>query len=61
MITEPEQADAIIRSGQADLVLLAREFLRDPYFPMHAAEELGATIPAPKQYIRAFRGSVRRS
>ena len=37
MITTPEQAEAIIRDGQADLVLLAREFLRDPYFPLHAA------------------------
>jgi 2,4-dienoyl-CoA reductase-like NADH-dependent reductase (Old Yellow Enzyme family) len=61
MITEPEQANAIVRNGEADLVLLARELLRDPYFPMHAAQRLGATIHAPKQYLRAFHGSVRRS
>lgn len=61
VITEPAQANEIIESGEADLVLLAREFLRDPYFPMHAAQALGATIHAPKQYLRAFHGSVRRS
>ncbi|HUS05349.1 MAG TPA: hypothetical protein VMZ52_03585, partial [Bryobacteraceae bacterium] len=54
MITEPEQADAIIRKGQADMVLLAREFLRDPYWPLHAAQALGAQAPAPVQYGRAF-------
>ena len=41
MITTPQQADEIVRNGQADLVLLAREFLRDPYFPLHAASSLG--------------------
>ena len=41
MITSPAQADHIIRTGQADLVLLARELLRDPYWPLHAARELG--------------------
>ncbi len=54
MITEPEQADAIIRSGSADLVLLARQFLRDPYFPLHAAKALGVEIAPPVQYKRAF-------
>jgi len=54
MITEPEQADEIIRSGKADLVLLAREFLRDPYFPAHAAKKLGADIYTPPQYLRAW-------
>ncbi len=54
MITEPHQANDIIRSGQADLVLLAREFLRDPYWPRHAARELGVTVKAPDQYARAF-------
>lgn len=58
MITEPEQADAIIRAGQADIVLLAREMLRDPYFPMHAAQKLGIQVRAPKQYVRAFAESV---
>ncbi len=53
MITEPVQADHIIRSGQADLVLLARELLRDPYWPLRAARELGHSVPWPKQYLRA--------
>jgi 2,4-dienoyl-CoA reductase-like NADH-dependent reductase (Old Yellow Enzyme family) len=53
MITEPAQADAIIRSGQADIVLLARQMLRDPYWPMHAAEALGHTASWPAQYLRA--------
>ena len=61
LITTPEQAEAIIRTGQADLIFLAREFLRDPYFPMHAAQSLGAEIRAPKQYLRAFPNSVIRS
>jgi 2,4-dienoyl-CoA reductase-like NADH-dependent reductase (Old Yellow Enzyme family) len=52
MITSPAQADHIIRSGQADLVLLAREMLRDPYWPMHAARELGHALPWPAQYSR---------
>ena len=56
MITEAKQADAIIQSGQADLVLLAREELRDPYWPAHAAKILGhaAAVPPPKQYARAW-------
>jgi 2,4-dienoyl-CoA reductase-like NADH-dependent reductase (Old Yellow Enzyme family) len=54
MITEPGQADQIIRSGQADMVLLAREFLRDPYWPLHAARRLGQEILIPAQYQRAF-------
>ena len=53
LITSARQADEIVRSGQADLVLLAREELRDPYFPLHAARELGAQIAWPKQYLRA--------
>ncbi len=53
MITTPQQAEHIIASGQADLVLLARELLRDPYFPLHAARELGADIAWPPQYERA--------
>ena len=61
LITEPAQADAIIQSGQADIVLLARQLLRDPYWPMHAAEALGHAVSAPLQYLRAFpRGSVAR-
>jgi 2,4-dienoyl-CoA reductase-like NADH-dependent reductase (Old Yellow Enzyme family) len=56
LITAPAQADQIIRSGQADLVLLARESLRDPYWPLHAARTLGLADKAavPVQYTRAF-------
>jgi 2,4-dienoyl-CoA reductase-like NADH-dependent reductase (Old Yellow Enzyme family) len=54
MITTPRQAEDIVRSGQADLVLLAREFLRDPYFPLHAAGALGGKAAPPPQYARAF-------
>jgi 2,4-dienoyl-CoA reductase-like NADH-dependent reductase (Old Yellow Enzyme family) len=54
MITEPHQADAIVRAGQADIILLAREFLRDPYWPLHAAKVLGVAADVPKQYGRAF-------
>jgi 2,4-dienoyl-CoA reductase-like NADH-dependent reductase (Old Yellow Enzyme family) len=53
MITEVRQADEIIRNGQADLVLLAREMLRDPYWPLHAAAQLGKSISWPAQYLRA--------
>jgi len=53
MITSPEQADHIIRTGQADMVLLARGFLRDPYWPLHAARKLGQKFPWPVQYLRA--------
>jgi 2,4-dienoyl-CoA reductase-like NADH-dependent reductase (Old Yellow Enzyme family) len=53
MITEAEQADEIVRSGKADLVLLARELLRDPYWPLHAAHKLGRDVPWPVQYDRA--------
>lgn len=52
-VTTAEQADEIIRDDEADLVLLARQFLRDPYFPLHAAAELGHHIDWPKQYARA--------
>jgi len=53
MITEPAQANAIVAEGEADMVLLARELLRDPYWPLHAAEALGETASWPKQYLRA--------
>ena len=53
MITAPAQADQIIRNEQADLVLLARQMLRDPYWPLHAAQELGQVAPWPRQYLRA--------
>ena len=54
LITEPEQAAAIISNGEADVVLMARESLRDPYFPRRAAEQLGVSIDAPAQYQRAW-------
>lgn len=53
LITEPEQAERIIALGQADLVLLARQELRDPYWPLHAAEVLGHRVPWPAPYLRA--------
>ncbi len=54
LITTPEQAAAIIDAGDADVVLIARESLRDPYFPRRAAQALGAEITAPVQYQRAW-------
>jgi 2,4-dienoyl-CoA reductase-like NADH-dependent reductase (Old Yellow Enzyme family) len=54
LITEARQADEIIGSGQADVVLLARELLRDPYFPRRAAKELGVELAPPLQYARAW-------
>ena len=54
LITTSQQADEIVRSEKADLVLLARAFLRDPYFPLHAARELGVDMRPPIQYGRAF-------
>ena len=53
MITSAQQADTIVRSGQADVVIIAREFLRQPYFPLLAARQLGHDIAWPKQYERA--------
>ncbi len=55
LITDPRQADAILREGRADLVLLARQLLREPSWPMRAAHELGHddVAPWPKQYLRA--------
>ncbi|MCK9295594.1 MAG: NADH:flavin oxidoreductase/NADH oxidase [Desulfobulbaceae bacterium] len=53
LITAPAQADHIIRTGQADLVLLARELLRDPYWPLRAARELRHPVPWPAQYLRS--------
>lgn len=62
LITEPSQAEQIIASGQADAVLLARELLRDPYFPLHAARALGQAIAWPAQYLRAGpQGAIARS
>jgi 2,4-dienoyl-CoA reductase-like NADH-dependent reductase (Old Yellow Enzyme family) len=53
MITSPEQADTVLRTGQADLILLARELLRDPYWPIHAAARLRTEMEWPRQYLRA--------
>lgn len=60
MITEPEQADRIVRDGQADLVALAREELRDPYWPLHAAHALGHDVVWPAQYERARSAPINR-
>ncbi len=54
LITDAEQAESIVRNQQADIVLLAREMLRNPYWAFHAAMELGATANVPVQYQRAF-------
>ena len=54
MITEPRQAEDILERGEADVIIIAREFLRDPYFPRRAAQELGEKIDPPKQYQRAW-------
>jgi 2,4-dienoyl-CoA reductase-like NADH-dependent reductase (Old Yellow Enzyme family) len=53
MITDPVQAEHIIQTGQADAVIMAREFLRDPYWPLRAARELDQPIAWPVQYLRA--------
>jgi len=53
-ITDPKQADDIVRNGQADLVLLARQMLVDPYWPAHAAKSLGHKLTPPNQYARAW-------
>jgi 2,4-dienoyl-CoA reductase-like NADH-dependent reductase (Old Yellow Enzyme family) len=55
MITEARQAEEILQQGRADLIVMARELLRDPYFPLHAAASLGAEISWPQQYLRAQR------
>ena len=54
LITTPQQCEEIVASGRADLVLIAREFLRDPYFAGHTAKALGAEFKPPKQYLRAW-------
>jgi 2,4-dienoyl-CoA reductase-like NADH-dependent reductase (Old Yellow Enzyme family) len=61
MITTPEQAEAILRDGEADLVLLAREFLREPYWPLAASRALGGEQSWPVPYHRAApRGAILR-
>lgn len=58
LITDPEQAEAILAQASADLVLLGRELLRDPRWPLRAAKALGAEVPWPASYLRAAGGSV---
>jgi 2,4-dienoyl-CoA reductase-like NADH-dependent reductase (Old Yellow Enzyme family) len=53
LITSPAQADHIIRNGQADMVLIGREILRNPYWPISAAQALGHVVSCPQQYLRA--------
>jgi 2,4-dienoyl-CoA reductase-like NADH-dependent reductase (Old Yellow Enzyme family) len=53
LITDPRQADAIVREERADVVVLAREMLRDPYWPLRAATVLGVNVDWPPQYLRA--------
>jgi 2,4-dienoyl-CoA reductase-like NADH-dependent reductase (Old Yellow Enzyme family) len=61
LITSPAQADHIVRTGQADIVLLGREILRNPYWPLGAAQALGQEMSWPRQYLRAApSGSVGR-
>jgi len=59
LITEPAQAEEILTAGKADAVLIARQSLRDPYFPFRAAQELGGSVDVPVQYGRAI--DIRRS
>jgi 2,4-dienoyl-CoA reductase-like NADH-dependent reductase (Old Yellow Enzyme family) len=54
LITEPRQAEEILESGRADLIVMARQLLRDPYWPLHAARALGDPAPVPAQYLRAY-------
>jgi 2,4-dienoyl-CoA reductase-like NADH-dependent reductase (Old Yellow Enzyme family) len=54
LITSPAQADETVRNGRADVVLLGREMLRDPYWALQAALELKQPAPVPPQYLRAF-------
>jgi 2,4-dienoyl-CoA reductase-like NADH-dependent reductase (Old Yellow Enzyme family) len=53
LITEPQQAEDILQRGDADAIIMARAFLKDPYWPLHAANVLGVDFPWPTQYLRA--------
>jgi 2,4-dienoyl-CoA reductase-like NADH-dependent reductase (Old Yellow Enzyme family) len=53
MITQPVQAEQIVSTGQADVVIIARELLRNPYWPLYAARSLNEDVPWPLQYLRA--------
>lgn len=54
LITEPSQAEEILKKGQADAIMIARQFLREPYIAFRAAKELGASVDIPVQYARAI-------
>lgn len=58
LITEPNQAEQILSEGSADLILLGRELLRDPRWPLRAAQGLGVEVPWPASYARAAKGAV---
>lgn len=53
LITNAQECEEILVSGKADMIFLARQMLRDPYFPLHAAKELGVDVKWPDQYLRA--------
>ena len=55
LITTAQQAEEILQHDGADLVIMARQLLRDPYFPLHAAKDLGEDVHWPEQYLRAKR------
>ena len=55
LITDAVQAEQILTDGSADLIFIARELLRDPYWPLHAARQLGVDVAWPQQYQRAKR------
>jgi 2,4-dienoyl-CoA reductase-like NADH-dependent reductase (Old Yellow Enzyme family) len=57
LITSPQQAEQVLADGDADAVLLGREALRDPHWPLRAAHELGAGVTWPRQYERASWGA----
>lgn len=54
LITEPKQAEEYLQSGKADVVFLARALLRNPHWPLYAAQELGVSIKPANQYERAW-------
>ena len=55
LITKAQEAEELLQNGTADLIIMARQLLRDPYFPLHAAKELGVDVRWPDQYLRAKR------
>lgn len=60
MITSPQQANDVLAEGKADIVSLARQFLRDPHFVLRAASELGVAVRPAVQYERAWPGVLAR-